>query len=181
MIEKREYIATELEEKLSSPEMIISRSLDDEIKNRMIAVIETEAPIREELLFKRVINSLGLVKLGSRLSEVFLDIASTLEYETSAENCKLVYHKDVKNENYFRPTPDSIIRYSYQIPFSEGANCILYILENSSSSSYTKSALRKLFLKEMNYQKCGAKVDELYKFALLDPRIKISGNGRILK
>ena len=71
MIEKKEYRITALEPISADPEMVISRSMDDEIRKRMSDVIETEAPIREALLFKRVINSISMKKVGSRIEPVF--------------------------------------------------------------------------------------------------------------
>ena len=70
-MEKREYIITELEKINLTPEQILSHTFDDEIKNRLSKVVEVEYPITINLLFKRVLNSLGLEKLGSRLDEYF--------------------------------------------------------------------------------------------------------------
>ncbi len=179
MIEKKEYIIANLEKKKASADMIISRALDFEIKQKMEATIRSEAPIREQLLFKRVINSFSLQKVGSRILPIFNEIASSLTFMVTEENKEKVFHVD--NENYFRPTPDSYVRYSYQIPYIEGANCILYILENSDKNSYTKKELKNIFMEEFGYQKCGSKVDELFSYSLKDSRIKIAKNGRILK
>ena len=179
MIKRFEYQIAYLENKKATPEMLISRSLDDEIKKRMSKVVEIEAPIKEQLLYKRIINSLSMQKVGSRLLPIFKEIASTLGYIKDEENGELVFHKE--NEDYFRPTPDSSIRYSYQIPYTEGANCVLYILENGQKNSYSKKELKALFLKELGYLKCGSKVDELFENSLKDRRIRKSGNGRIVK
>ncbi len=73
------------------------------------------------------------------------------------------------------------MRYSYQIPEKEAANAILYILEKGDKNSYTKSTLYRLFLSEMEYLKSGDRIVELFNAALMDERIKISGNGRIIK
>lgn len=179
MVRKTEYVEVDLETRNTIPEEIISRQLDSLIQERMEKTINTEAPIKQSLLFKRVINSLSLEKIGSRILPVFIDIASKLKYETTDDNGESVFHID--NEDYFRPTPDSKIRYSYQIPSSEGANCILYILENSDKNTFSKSDLKKRFLNELEYQKCGAQVEILFSQSLKDERIEITGNGRIRK
>ena len=49
-MEKRIYKVAEIEETKKEAEELLSRSLDDEIKERMKAVIEVEAPIRKALL-----------------------------------------------------------------------------------------------------------------------------------
>lgn len=179
MIEKKQYTLANLNRMETTPEMIISRALDDEIRKRMEIIIEAEAPIREQLLFKRTINSFGMQKVGSRILPVFKEIENSLKYDSTIEGGETVFH--INEENYFRPTPDSSVRYSYQIPYTEGANCILYILENGCANSYSKKEMKALFMKELEYLKFGAKVEDLFKNALKDERIKISGNGRILR
>lgn len=179
MVRKTEYVEVNLETRNTTPEEIISRELDSLILERMEKTIESEAPIKQSLLFKRVINSLSLEKIGSRILPVFLDIASQLRFRKTEDEGETVFHIDV--EDYFRPTPESKVRYSYQIPFLEGANCILYILENSDKNTFSKSDLKKRFLEEFDYQKCGAQVEILFTQSLKDERIEITGNGRIKK
>lgn len=179
MIRKAEYKEACLDIRTTTPDEIISRSIDDEISSRMSAIIQSEAPIREALLFKRVINSLSLEKVGSRILPVFQDIASSIEYTKTEEDGECVYHYG--DEDFFRPTPDSKVRYSYQIPYTEGANCILYIVENSEKETFSKSEMKKLFLEQLEYQKCGSQVEKLFANSLKDERIQITRNGRIKK
>lgn len=179
MIRKESYILTELDSIQATPDGVISGALDDEIRARMEEVIKREAPIREELLYKRVINSLSLQKVGSRILVKFNEIASGLDYSFIEENGEKVYLQG--NVDFFRPTPDSEVRYSYQIPYIEGACTILYILENSDKSSFTQKDMLRCFAETMGYQKVGAKVLELFKESLKDPRIRKNKNGRIQK
>ena len=174
MIEKKEYRITALETISADPEMVISRSMDEEIRKRMSAVVETEAPIREALLFKRVINSISMKKVGSRIEPVFKAIAESLPFEKSEEDGELVFH--CGDESFFRPSTDAD-RYSYQIPIEEAVNCILYILEKENRI-LTKSALKKLFQKELGYDKTGSKIEKLFNSACRSPRIRRTGNGR---
>ena len=174
MIEKKEYRIAALEPIAADPEMIISRALDDEIRARMSAVIETEAPIREALLFKRVIYSLSMKKVGSRIEPVFRCIAQSLPYEKTEEEGELVFHNG--DESFFRTSIDSD-RYSYQIPIAEAAACILYILERENRI-ITKSELAILFRNELGYERLGAQVDALFRAAAKDARIGRTGNGR---
>lgn len=174
MIERREYRIASLQTMAAVPEMVISGALDDEIRARMCTVIETEAPIREALLFKRVIYSLSMKKVGSRIEPVFSRIAESLPYEKSEEDGEKVFH--FGDESFFRTSIDSD-RYSYQIPIEEAANCILYIIEREGRI-LTKSALRRLFQKELGYEKLGSQIDRLFERAARSPRIKRTGNGR---
>lgn len=180
-MEKKEYTVTELEVKTLTPDEILSEAFDSEIARRMKEVIATESPIKESLLIKRVLSSLSIYKNGSRIDAHLSPLLSSLNFPSTIDrDGERVYHTGV-DEEYFRPTPDSAIRYSYQIPSSEVANAILYILEKGNKNSYTKSELYRLFLSQMEYLKSGERLLELYEAALKDERIKISGNGRIIK
>lgn len=174
MIEKREYIIADLDVIKADPEMVLSGSLDEEIRDRMAKVVETEAPIREALLYKRVINSLSMKKVGSRIEPVFRRIALSLPYERTEENGEMVFHDGP--EDFFRTSIGSD-RYSYQIPIAEAAACILYILEKENRI-ITKSELVILFRNELGYERLGAQVDALFRAAAKDGRIGRTGNGR---
>lgn len=180
-MEKKEYHVTELEKKTLTSLDLLSHVFDDDILERMNKVIEREAPIKERLVIKRVLNSYSIYKNGSRIDAHLSPILLSLSFSTTIDrDGERVYHKE-GNEDYFRPTPDSSVRYSYHIPSFEAANALLYILENGEKNSYTKSELYTLFLRQMEYLKSGDRIVELYNAALADKRIKISGNGRIIK
>ena len=181
MIEKKPYIRVNLPFTQKESKNLLSLSFNEEIKERMEKTIEKEAPIRRTLLYKRVINSFGILKVGSRLLSLFDSISSELTNRTSEDyDGETVFHA-TEDEDFFRPSPESDDRYSYQIPSREAASCILYILENSEKQSLTKSQLYKEFIKEMEWEKSGNAIEKLFSAALSDGRIKRSGNGRILK
>ena len=174
MIEKRKYVIAGLNPMNAGPDMIISGSLDDEIAQRMTEVIRTEAPIRESLLFKRVINSLSMKKVGSRIEPVFKRISTSLPFERTEEDGEAVFH--CGDESFFR-TSDDAERYSYQIPFDEAVNCLLYILSREQRI-VTKSELLRLFLSELGYEKTGTQIEKLFRNASRSPRLARTGNGR---
>lgn len=176
MIEKKEYKVANLEIISTSAEVLLSGAMDEELFKRMSAVIDAEGPIKESLLFKRTINSFSLEKVGSRLLDLFLRIESTLPYRCTDDYGEKLFHNG-NEESFFRPTPDAEIRYSYQIPTIEAANAIIYILSQSDSKPYKKD-IAPLFLKEMEWLKMGARVNELFENALKDERIEKSKNGR---
>lgn len=180
-MEKREYIVTKLEIMTLSPENLLSGEFDNEIKKRMEEVIETEAPLRESILLKRVLNSFFLYKLGSRLNKHFIALENELDAIKTTDCCgEIVFHNG-KNEDFFRPTPIAEVRYSYQIPTAEASNALIYIIENSTKNSFTKNELLRLFINEMGWEKNGDKIEALFSDALKDERIKRSRNGRIIK
>lgn len=160
---------------------LLSGTYNGTIEERMKETIAIEGPIRKSLLYKRVLNSFSLQKVGSRLLSLFDSISSTLTEEvTKDEDGEEVFHSS-KEEDFFRPSPSSDDRYSYQIPHREAANTIIYILENSDRNSWNKSDLYRSFISEMGWEKSGRAIEELFGYALKDKRIRRSGNGRILK
>ncbi len=180
-MEKKEYTITAFEVTPKTSEEMLSGAFDDDILSRMERVIESEGPVKESLMFKRVLNSYDLFKNGSRLNGLLVSVTERLDVPvTTDSDGEKVYHTG-KSEDCFRPTPLSEERYSYQIPHAEAANCILYILENGEKNSYRKGELYRLFISEMGYLKSGDQIRSLFEGALNDPRIRISGNGRIMK
>ena len=86
-----------------SIEMLRVHSFDDEIKNRLSKVVEVEYPITINLLFKRVLNSLGLEKLGSRLDEYFNNIVKETNLFFIFLIVNIVYYTNVGAKcDYFR-------------------------------------------------------------------------------
>lgn len=180
-MEKKEYKITPLNQTPRSPDELLSGAFNDEIKGRMEAVIECEGPIRESLMYKRVLNSYSLYKNGVLLNGLLTSLSSSLSFPVTLDvGLEKVFHTG-EDEDYFRPTPLGETRYSYQIPDREGTNAILYILENGDKHSYTRSELYRLFMAEMGYLRSGDRIEELFGNALKDERIKRSGNGRIIK
>lgn len=178
-MEKRDYTKAELDYSPRTTEELTASPGD--VLERMRKTIEAEGPIRESLLIKRVLNSYDLYRNGSTLSPFLSDILSRIGTPVTVDgDGGRVFHTG-GNEDYFRPTPDGDTRYSYQIPYSEAANCLIYIMENGEKNSYTKSELYRLFLSEMGYLRSGDQIEKLFDGALADPRIRRSGNGRILK
>ena len=177
MIEKRGYTIADLPQTEATAEMIIQHLLDDEIRNRMIETIEAEGPIMRPLLYKRVITSFSLKKVGSRIEPVFDEIASSLQYQVTSDAGETVYHNG-KDENFFRTAPLSE-RYSYQIPLSEAVHCLQYII-SGSERSLTKKELAIRFRDELGYERMGAQVDNLFIRASASPDIKRYGNGRFI-
>ena len=182
-MEKREYRETILEKLSLKPEQILSHEYDDLIKERLSKVVLTEWPIIDHLLFKRVLNSLGLEKLGSRLEPYFISLADSANIIYKTEMDMKVYYPDCKSRcDFFRPC-DDVLRYSYQIPPIEGVNCIVYILKQSMKSLY-KTELLNLFAKEFGYERKGNQVIKFFESSRVMAKsrnaIKESGNHKIM-
>ncbi len=174
MIEKRCYEVVDLGMIQATPDSIIKRALDDEIRERMIRTVEAEGPIMKSLLYKRVITSMSLKKIGSRIEPVFDEIAASLPFEVT-QDIEPVYHNG-RSEEFFRTAPESD-RYSYQIPQEEAARCLKHILSREGRI-LLKSELAILFRDELGYDRMGAQVEALFSRASRNPMIQRTGNGR---
>lgn len=177
MIEKRAYNKAELETIEVDSEEFLKGEYKEEAKNRILSIIDVEAPITKALLAKRLINSFGIKRLGSSLSDYFenvlikeLDEEGKLTIERREDDD--IFHKG-NDDCFFRPTPDDPdeVRYSYQIPVTEALNVITYILE-TTGRKYTKKALLEEFSKQLEYQRKGSQVVTLFNRAFEEGKQK---------
>ena len=76
MIEKRAYEKAVFDIIEADSEDFLKGAYKDEAKERILKIIEIEAPITEALLSKRLINSFSIKRLGSSLSEYFDSLMS---------------------------------------------------------------------------------------------------------
>lgn len=186
MIEKREYQKALLEEKHVDSQEFLKGDYNEDAKERIVRIIDAEAPITNSLLSKRLINSYGILRLGSLLNDMYESIIKELETEERIKSEIVCGEKEFYKEescNYFRPTPDDPeeIRYSYQIPVTEALNVIIYVLENSGKKLKKKEIL-ELFSKELEYLRKGSQVVSLFNkafdFGKKKGVIKTSSSGK---
>ncbi len=142
----------------------------DFLKKRMLQVLEIESPIEMELLFKRVLHSIGIQKLGNRITEALAYILKDLK----SENDNLfVYEKTVslgKIDGYVpvRVSTEEQRPFIF-IPKEEIAGAIVDILRNTFSA--TEETLIADVAKEMYHNdrtgdKIKAKINEALKHLL---------------
>ena len=123
-----------------------------------------------------LINSYGIKRLGSALSELFDSLIKELETEgkLNEQECQgecVFFNSD--SSQFFRPTPDDPeeIRYSYQIPVPEALNVIIYIFQRDGKR-YKKKDLLEEFSKELEYLRKGAQVVTLFNKAFAEGKEK---------
>ncbi len=187
MVEKRAYQKAELEPLAVDSEEFLKGDYTEDAKERILKIIETEAPITLALLSKRLINSYGIKRLGSSLDEYFNSVLiKELEDENKVRTEiyageKVFFNSDASK--FFRPTPDDPeeIRYSYQIPVPEAINAIEYIFQERGKK-YSKKDLLSEFSKELEYQRKGSQVVALFKKAFEEGKkrgiIKKTSSGK---
>ena len=165
MTVEKEYEITQL----STLHADISRLLEGEyssiILERIALIIDVEAPITEELLLKRVMNSLGIQKIGSRIRNYLDSLIPCILSTKETISGQVIYHAD-REENYYRPQEngDERYRYSHQIPYTEAMIAIeaIYQDDEDSHRGLLKKELSERFLRKLGYTKHGSSIDALF-------------------
>ncbi len=180
-MEKREYEATALTILSVDLDDFLSGMYTDTAVKRMDEIVDCEGPITEELLMKRLVNSFGFQKIGSRLSEYLDSIKDRISYPKERVRSQVIYHTG-RNEDFYRISDDGIERYrfSYQIPITEAANAMLAVFEDDpaiEAKGLLKKELFRLFLEKLGYSKRGSQIDRLFE----DTFAFLKENGGIIK
>lgn len=162
-MEKLYYKVAELPLKKLTADELLKEEYRKEIKERISLIITEEAPIYKSLVKKRLLNSYGLKKCGTRIEKFLSPVFSDLENPFIKERGECLFLKEGTTFSDYRVSKEQI-RYSYQIPFMEGANAIKAILEKNPDTS--EADLINEFCKEFEYKRKGAQVVALFKGSL---------------
>lgn len=151
------------------------------IKSRMMQVIEVESPIEKELLFKRVLDSFGIQKLGSRIEHLFEGLLKELTSD------KGIY---INQETVALPNTDftNCIRISTEeqrpfilIPNEEIAAGILDILKNSftiSKDALISDVAKEIYCNNRIGDKITKKIDSALRYLERTKKIEMD-KGKI--
>ena len=151
-------------------------------KQLMLSVLEVESPIEKELLYKRVLNSFGINKLGARLNRNFDDLVNEMKREYSNIH---VYGETVSIDKIDGVCPVRISKETQRpfilIPKEEIGGAIVDILKNTFGA--TKETLvadiaKGIFHNNRTGGKIKAKVEESIKY-LEKEKIINSQNGKV--
>lgn len=165
MTEKKKYTTCILETTPLKSEELQSGGHDDEMKRRIALCIEVEGPITRALLQKRVLNSFGLFRAGWRLEDHFDEVLNSFSRQLEVEEGVEVYHPASGHAApFFRPSTKDI-RFSHQIPPSEGAAAIKAALEEDGGR-LKKAELYRCFLVQLGYSKSGSDLQQLFNKSL---------------
>jgi hypothetical protein len=126
---KGKYIYAYLPSANYSSEVFFFPEYQNYIIRQIQTVIETEAPISRSLLCKRVLNSWGISRLGSRLDTYFDELLSKIDcYRKTDEEFVCIWKSEEQMTSYrtFRPVSE---RNALDLPPEEVANGIKYLLE----------------------------------------------------
>ncbi len=154
-------------------------------KELMLSVLEVESPIEKELLYKKVLASFGINKLGARLKRNFDDLVNQMKREYSNI---YVYEETVsidKIDSYCPPRISTEKQRPFTlIPKEEIAGAIVDILTNTFSA--TKETLvadiaREIYHNNRTGSKIKSKIDEAVKHLLKKKVIRQDNNKFILE
>jgi hypothetical protein len=155
--------------KICELEIVLSSSSNDfldfantlKIKNQINQVLEIEAPIKKNLLAKRVLAAWNISKLGSRIKAHFEMLLSQMEIKQTDQNEDSVFWNsllDPENyEGYRVATIDGQKRDAEDIPSYEIANGVKEILNNQIS--LPKEDLIREASKLFGFARAGAQVE----------------------
>lgn len=170
---------------LSSDEFISGRH-NNEIARSVLTVMLAEAPVSYGTLTRRVVQSFGIARSGSRIQEHMNLIYSALKLNYTIQNGEKIYWNDGQSpESYvlIRKTGEgNDKRDAGDIPIAEAVNAVIYILEQQISLS--EDDLIRETAKLMGYTRMGNIVVSLFKEAVLQAnkqnRIRLSNNNRFV-
>ena len=179
----REYVITDLSPINGELGLLLEGAYTEEIRRRCRLIVDTEGPITKELLEKRVINSLGFQKIGSRI-RIYLDsVMPTLDIDNECFHGEVIYHNG-KEENFYRPQRDGdeTARYSHQIPYREAMLAVeaIYQDDEDAAKGLLKRELSERFIHRLGFTKHGSNLDELFEtvFQILKETDVLRKNSR---
>ncbi|MEK6903550.1 MAG: DUF3320 domain-containing protein, partial [Nanoarchaeota archaeon] len=145
------------------------------IKKRMMEILEIESPIEKELLYKRVLTSIGIQKLGRRIEVLFDETIKDLKKEKGIS----IYQNTISLEPIETVCAIRISKETERpfilIPKEELAGAIIDILKNSFS--ITKEAIvsdiaRGIYHNNRTGNKIRDKVEEAINHLIKNNRIE---------
>ena len=128
---------------------------DDIIKSFIDEVIETEAPIKHDLLCKRVLRAIDIARMGPRLAARMQSIIDSMNLKTTQE-IGPVYWKDSQNPQDYHQIRYSNEREAMHIPDMESKNAALYVLKQQGAMPF-ESLIREMG-KTFGYSRTGDNV-----------------------
>ena len=133
------YVAAKLQMNYVSPDDFLIPNYTEEIQSKVATVINCEAPISEGMLTRRVVQSFGIARSGSRI-QARMDViypSMVLKY-TIQDGQKFYWRNDQNPDEYsdFRACgEDSNKRDAKDVPVQEAVNAICFVLYEQISLS----------------------------------------------
>jgi len=170
------------EESLSAEEFIQPLRVD-RIKEKIQRVIKKEAPICESLLIRRIVQSFGITRAGSRIQNHMSQILASMDLIcVVADGQRVFWGTEQEPELYagFRASgTEEAKREARDVPVQEASNAICRVLYEQVG--LLESDLIREAARLMGYTRSGSIVTELFHKAILcaerQGRVEVSSNG----
>jgi hypothetical protein len=160
------YSLAKLPQESLSAEVFCLPEYTRNILEKMATAINTEGPISKNLLCKRVLQSYGIARMGSRLERRFDDLLKKIHVPTTTHKAvKYFWSANLAPSSYriFRvPENEGERRTAGDLPPEEVACAVYYVLQNQLSMSQ-EDLVREVY-KELGYSRSGSAVEQ----AMLD-------------
>lgn len=177
------YEPAHLQAETLAPEDFIQPMYTKRIQEKIRRVIEKEAPVCEALLIRRVVQSFGISRTGTRIQSRMTQILSGMGLDCTKEDGQLVFWKTgQKPERYtgFRASgTEAARREARDVPVQEAANAICRVLDEQIS--LLEEDLIREAARLMGYNRLGSVVMQLFQSAILcaqrQGRIELAANG----
>jgi hypothetical protein len=177
------YTPTKLRESLVSAEDILLPKYAAGIRKKLETVVSKEAPIAKALLIRRVVQSYGITRAGSRIQSYLDKMIDSLNLTNTQQEDQIFYWTAEQNpDTYFTYRPSAAEedrRDAKEIPVQEAAGAICQALEDQISLS--EEDLIREAAKLMGYTRLGSSVTYLFsnaiRYAVWKGKITQGANG----
>ncbi|MBQ2593157.1 MAG: DUF3320 domain-containing protein [Candidatus Riflebacteria bacterium] len=163
------YTATQLPVTSLSSDDFMARKNATELKKRALQVIKTEAPITEGLLTKRLIQSYGITRVGTRVQAYLDEFYANLSLKvTKQSDGQKIYWTAEQNPDDYSDCragkTDADKRDSKDIPIIEAANAVYKIV--SDQIALSPDDLAKEAAKQLGFSRLGTNLTTLMEAAV---------------
>ncbi len=177
------YRWAQLPQQTVSPEDLLSSRYTPGIRKRIISLMAQEAPISKSSMLRRIVQSYGIARAGSRISAHIESLLDAMGLKTTVQADQVFYWRaDQDPETYqdFRAADtEETRREARDIPVEEAAAALCQALEDQLSLN--QEDLMREGAKLLGYPRMGSAIgllmQEAVRYAQWKNRITLSPNG----
>jgi hypothetical protein len=153
------------------------------LKNQITEIIETEAPISQNMLFKKVLKLWNTSRVGTKLSVYLDEILNSIPHVTTTETyLKFYWTEAVKPENLSNYRDNSVEKRAIDdIAVEEISIVMMEIMR--SNLSVNQDELIRVTAKQFGFLKVGSQIEMVMKFCIDDlvgKGLLVENEGRIV-
>ncbi len=177
------YRFANLPQQTVSPEELLSSRYTPGIRKRIISLLDREAPISKAAMLRRIVQSYGIARSGSRITAHLESLLDAMGLKTTQQGEQTFYWRsDQDPETYqdFRTADsDENRREARDIPVEEAAGAVCQALADQLSLS--PEDLQREGAKLLGYPRMGSAIGllmhEAIRYAQWKSRIVLASNG----